>query len=158
MYVNISGCATWVSREKRQYLSMWEKSLWQLYLIFLLETIELLEYLDLFELRYYRNILSCGFLYGEEISFFSQNFARGSQPCSQCWQTFGAHSLIKWKSFKEINPLLAHNRGSMLGTAWGQHGEQMCFVTKPCEGQHPQQDLHWTKDACRNRHRTKVQT
>lgn len=135
MYVSISDYATWVSREKRQYLSSWEKSIWQLYLIFLLETIELLEYLDLFELKYYRTILFCGFLYGEEISFFSQNFVRGSKPCSQCWQTVGAHTLIKWKSSKEINSLLAHNRGSMLGTAWGPNHVRGSILTRTSTGQ-----------------------
>lgn len=104
MSVSISGCVTWVSSERRQYLSIWEKSLWQVYLIFLLETIQLLEYLDLFEWKYYRNILSSGFLHRDEISFCSQNFVRGSQPLSQCWKTVGTHPLIKWKSSKEINP------------------------------------------------------
>lgn len=104
MSVSVSGCVTRVSSERRQYLSIWEKSLWQVYLIFLLETIQLLEYLDLFEWKYYRNILSSGFLHGEEISFCSQNFVRGSQPLSQCWKTVGTHPLIKWKSSKEINP------------------------------------------------------
>lgn len=129
MSVSLSGSATWVSSEKRQYLSIWEKSLWQVYLIFLLETIQLLEYLDLFEWKYYRNILSGGFLYGEEISFCSQNFVRGSQPHSQCWKTVGTHPLIKWKSSKEINPCLAQDGGSALGATWdqsrewpGQHG------------------------------------
>lgn len=89
---------------KIDYLSIWEKSLWQVYLIFLLETIQLLEYLDLFEWKYYRNILSSGFLRGEEISFCSQNFVKGSQPPSQYWKTVGTLPVIEWKASKEINP------------------------------------------------------
>lgn len=138
MSVSISGCITWVSSESRQYLSIWEKSLWQVYLIFLLETIQLLEYLDLFEWKYYRNILSSGFLHGKEISFCSQNFVRGSQPLSQCWKTVGTQHLIKWKSSKEINPPQPTIEGPSSphdAQGWGmsgpgQHSTLGSFVTE----------------------------
>lgn len=146
MSVSVSGCVTRVSSERRQYLSIWEKSLWQVYLIFLLETIQLLEYLDLFEWKYYRNILSSGFLHGEEISFCSQNFVRGSQPLSQCWKTVGTHPLIKWKSSKEINPpqptteALPVPRAAQGQASTAHRGS---FSSKPCKGWHPHQDLLW---------------
>lgn len=160
MSVSISGCVTWVSSESRQYLSIWEKSLWQVYLIFLLETIQLLEYLDLFEWKYYRNILSSGFLHGKEISFCSQNFVRGSQPLSQCWKTVGTQPLIKWKSCKEINPPQPMMEGPSSphdARGWGvsrpgQHSTPGPFVTEtlwrvasspgPAPGLNAWQDRH----------------
>lgn len=150
MSVSVSDCVvTRVSSERRQYLSIWEKSVWQLYLIFLLETIQLLEYLDLFEWKYYRNILSSGFLHGEEISFCSQNFVRGSQPLSQFWKTVGTHSLIKWKSSKEINLPWPTTEGPSTPRASGRRGTGQASVarrgrvsSKPCKERHPQ-DLLW---------------
>lgn len=133
------GIAALLHSERRLYLSIWEKSLWQVYLIFLLETIQLLEYLDLFEWKYYRNILSSGFLHGEEISFCSQNFVRGSQPLFQCWKTVGTHPVIKWKSSKDINPPQPMMECTLILPKAGT----TCWALSPWEGQHHHQDLLW---------------